>query len=175
MRPELLEPLLLDRALGELPPEVAALLDEHLARDPNSARQAAELDKTLMFARAVTRLDAEAPVPALDAARLHDAARSEQAATRRSQWFRLAACLALGAIAGWLARPVPAPTIVAAPAAAALAATTPRPLGATPAGLWSRSRIVSEQSRERSVPPVREARPPAHPPSASDPFRNEKL
>src|SRR5512138_1473794 len=103
MKPELLQPLLLDRALGELSSEVAALLDEHLARDPHAARYAAELDDTLVAARAITQIDAATPVPALDSARWLQLAQSDRPSTRRSQWFRLAACLALGGAAGWFA------------------------------------------------------------------------
>lgn len=172
MKPELLQPLLLDRALGELSPEVAALLDEHLARDPQAARHAAELDHTLVAARAITRLDAVAPVPALDSARLHQLAQSDRAAARRSQWFRLAACLALGGAAGWLARPLSAP-----PASApALADIIPaRPPVATSAGLWSRSRIVAEHASDRSSVRPSASRPPAHSPFAPASFREEKL
>lgn len=40
MKPEQLESLLMDRALGELEPEVAALLDEYLREHPEAQREA---------------------------------------------------------------------------------------------------------------------------------------
>ncbi len=40
MKPEQLESLLMDRALGELDPEVAALLDEYLREHPEAQREA---------------------------------------------------------------------------------------------------------------------------------------
>src|SRR5512140_2765872 len=61
MKPELLQSLLLDRALGELSPEATALLDEYLACHPDAARCASELDDTLAAARAATRVHSGLP------------------------------------------------------------------------------------------------------------------
>ncbi|ACB74824.1 hypothetical protein [Opitutus terrae] len=173
MKPEWLEPLLLDRALGELSPDVAALLEEHLAHHPYAARRAAEFDETLVAARAITRLDAASSVPAPDSARWQQVAPAARATARRSQWLPLAACLALGAVGGWLAHPTPVPSTVTP--AARVEATTSRSPAATSAGLWSRSRIVSEQTRDRPASHSRESPRPARPPTTWNPFRNEKL
>jgi anti-sigma factor RsiW len=105
MKPELLETLLLDRALGELSPAVAALLDAHLAHDPAAARHAAELANTLQLARAAVAVPSEAPRRPLDVDRLRRAHHAVRATTRRREILRLAACLALGLVGGWLLRP----------------------------------------------------------------------
>ena len=62
MKPDVIERLLLDRALGRLDPDVDALLADYLANDPSAATQAREL-------QAVVRLASEAvrqPVPAVE-------------------------------------------------------------------------------------------------------------
>ena len=52
MKHEALENLLIDRALGQLSPEVEALLAEHLAASPDDARAAAELREVVALATA---------------------------------------------------------------------------------------------------------------------------
>lgn len=176
MKPELLEPLLLDRALGELSPEVAALLDEHLARDPEAARLADEFDHTLVAARAATRLDTEPPPPpALDHARLQRMAQAARAAARRRQWFQLAACLALGAVAGWLAHPAPVLVPPAGTASEQSYAGSPRDPVNSSAGLWSRSRIVAEHTGDRPSVRPHQSQTPARSPFPPHSSRKENL
>ena len=55
MNPELLERLLIDRALGQLSPDVVALLSEHLGKNPQIAKLADELDETVMLATNATK------------------------------------------------------------------------------------------------------------------------
>ncbi len=134
MKPELLESLLLDRALGELPPAVAALLDAHLARDPAAAQRAAEFDATLQLARAAVALPREIPHQPLDVERLRCAQHAARTAARRTEIFRLAACLALGLIAGWMFRSARAVPTFTPPPAIAIAA----PRAIEPSGhFWS--------------------------------------
>ena len=52
MKHEALENLLIDRALGQLSPEVEALLAEHLAASPDDAQTAAELREVVALATA---------------------------------------------------------------------------------------------------------------------------
>ncbi len=59
MKTEALENLLIDRALGQLAPEVEALLSEHLATHPAAAQSAAELGE--IVALATTALRRETP------------------------------------------------------------------------------------------------------------------
>lgn len=142
MKPELLETLLLDRALGELPPAVAALLDAHLAQSPAAARRAAELDATLQLARSAVAVPRETPRP-LDLARLRHAHRAARATTRRAELLRLAACLALGLAGGWLARPARS---LAARAPAVVVLAPPRPTDPA-THFWSVARFAPETAQ----------------------------
>ena len=122
MKPELLETLLLDRALGELRPEVAALLEAHLAQAPAAARRAAEFDAAVRLARAAVATPPEAPPRTLDVARLRRVHHAGQAALRRTEFLRLAACLALGLGLGWFIRSVLLTSEISPPPAAVVAA-----------------------------------------------------
>ncbi|HUJ42136.1 MAG TPA: hypothetical protein VLW52_00890 [Opitutaceae bacterium] len=145
MKPETLDALLLDRAMGELPPEVAELLEAHLARHPEAARQAEKLASTLQLARQAMRIADELPRRSLAVTRLRQA----QARWRRRSmawgWARLAACVVIGLALGWQGHalrqnPV---TAVARPASAgaapAIAATVPRDTG----DFWSQASMVA--------------------------------
>lgn len=146
MKPEMLESLLLDRTLGELSPEVCALLDEHLARDPEAARRAAPFAETVILARAATRPCVATPPPRFDIARFHRSVHTQKTSARRGEWLRLAVCLVLGLGFGWLARPTASrPVIVASSPSGPHAIAGGRP-AASSAGLWSRSRIASEHT-----------------------------
>ena len=52
MNNEVLERLLIDRAAGELPPDVEELLEAHLEQDPMARNEAAEIGETLRLALA---------------------------------------------------------------------------------------------------------------------------
>ena len=59
MKPDILERLLMDRALGRLDPDAEVLLAGYLANDPAAATQARELHETVSLATEVMRhLDA---------------------------------------------------------------------------------------------------------------------
>lgn len=60
MKPDILERLLMDHALGSLNPDAEALLADYLANDPAAAAQARELQETVQLATAV--LHRPAPV-----------------------------------------------------------------------------------------------------------------
>ena len=55
MKTEALEILLIDRALGQLSPEVEALLSEHLATNPAAAQSGAELGEIVALATTAVR------------------------------------------------------------------------------------------------------------------------
>lgn len=55
MNPELLERLMIDRAFGQLSPDVVALLSEHLGENPEVKKLADELDETVMLAATATK------------------------------------------------------------------------------------------------------------------------
>ena len=118
MTPENLETLLLDRALGELPPAVLELLDEYLTRNPDAARQADVLTATLEFARQAVAMPQENPPRPLatDVLRRDQQMRRWRGLTREA--LRLAVCAVLGLTLGWYAH---------ASHAAPVLAQTPRP------------------------------------------------
>jgi anti-sigma factor RsiW len=92
--------LLLDRALGELPPDVEAVLDALLAEDPEARRLAAELSGTVAQARdALTRRAEAQPVdlPPLRFGR--PAGRPHRGPARFAT--AAAACLLFGLCLGW--------------------------------------------------------------------------
>ena len=51
MKNDVLERLLIDRAAGELSPDVQELLESHLEHEPAARREAAEIEETLRLAR----------------------------------------------------------------------------------------------------------------------------
>ena len=51
MKSDVLERLLIDRAAGELSPDVEELLEAHLQQEPAARREAAEIEETLRLAR----------------------------------------------------------------------------------------------------------------------------
>ena len=55
MKPDILERLLMDRALKRLDPEAEVLLADYLANDPSAAAQARELQETVQLATEVVR------------------------------------------------------------------------------------------------------------------------
>jgi anti-sigma factor RsiW len=128
MKPETLEVLLLDRVMGELPPEVAELLETHLAHHPEVARQAEELASAYRLARQAVAGVAEVPRQPLAVERLQRA----QVAQRRwsMAWglARLAACVAFGLALGWYGH-----TLREAPRVAAAAPAVVRAAPATAA------------------------------------------
>ena len=55
MKPDILERLLMDRALGRLDPDTEVLLADYLASDPTAATQAREVQETVRLATEVVR------------------------------------------------------------------------------------------------------------------------
>jgi anti-sigma factor RsiW len=111
MKPENLETLMLDRALGELPPAVMELLDEYLTRNPDAGRHADTLTATLQLARQAVALPPETPQRPLEMDTLRRAQRTWRWRGLTQEALRLAACAVLGLALGWYAhasRPTPA-------------------------------------------------------------------
>jgi hypothetical protein len=146
MKPENLEALLLDRALGQLSPEVEDLLAAHVAREPAAARRAELLAGTVALARRV----ATAQVPPQSRA-----SRGDEAQWRRVQralrWraagrdaLKIAAGLMLGLGLVWLAR-VPPVAPLAAPVA--VVAVPAGPVAHAAPAFWSKARVVAESQR----------------------------
>ena len=144
MKPEFLESLLIDRALGELSPEVDALLAAHLATAPAAAREAGRLAATLRQARRAVATPLAAPRRPLGIGRLHAELKKQQWRAWAGEGLRLAACLALGLALGWMGH-------VGRRTAPALAATNAPPATAPVArdagDFWSLDRIAAAGSR----------------------------
>jgi len=154
MKPEMLETLMLDRALGELPLAVTELLDEYLTQHPDAARQADTLAVTLQLARRAVAMPCEtAPRPlALDQLRQVQPARRWRGLTRAT--LPLAACVVLGLTLGWYARALrPAPTRAQAsrPESTTVRAipVEPSSSGDGAARFWS---LAKRQAEQRSRP-----------------------
>lgn len=148
MKSEELDCLLIDRAAGELAPEVAALLEEHLARDPIAAARAAELHATMQLARAAVSVRVPGSLPPLRALAPAPAAVPRVGRAFGGEWLRLAAAIVVGLLAGTgvglkLRAPERVPAQVAASAmAVASEATHERAVPAT--RFWSASRRTAE-------------------------------
>ena len=148
MNLENLESLLLDRALGELPPAVAELLDEHLARDPSAAQQAAAFTATLQLARRAAAVPAAASLPPLATTRLRQAERQMRWWSHLGELAKLAACVALGLVFGRAAWPESTP----ARPQVAVRTVTPASLPAPDTKFWSLA-SVADGYRGRSARP----------------------
>lgn len=105
MNKESLERLLIDRALGELSPEVDELLNEQLGANPEKARIATEFMETVTLARALIKRPA-----AMSAFR--PPLRATVRRRRVTRVFAMAASFALGAaVTFWATRTATAPVV----------------------------------------------------------------
>ena len=100
MKPESLEGLLIDRALGELSPEVAELLNAYLSANPRAAKKATAWTETWRLARNAMASDVDARRQPLPKLKPHGR-NSWNWRVRRTELLRLAACLIIGVTAGW--------------------------------------------------------------------------
>jgi anti-sigma factor RsiW len=90
MKPDILERLLMDRALGRLDPDTELLLADYLANDPSAATQALELQETVRLATEVMRR----PAPVVEMPnKIHQLVWRHRA----EQVFALAASFVIGA------------------------------------------------------------------------------
>jgi len=157
MNPETLESLLLDRALGELSPPVTALLDEHLARDPAAARQAAGLAETLQLAHraAIGSVQPEPRVLPVGPW-LHRAVGQARWRKNLLGLTQLAACLVLGIVLGRAIRPE-SPVPVQSPPAVMGWAPVSLAAAGSQTKFWSLASRVAEQRSGSVRPRVRDA------------------
>lgn len=154
MNAEILEALLIDRALGQLTPEVEVLLAGHLAAHPEAARAAAELGETVALAASVLRQ----PAPRLA---LPPRAVAMFPPRRTRRVLALAASFVAGAGAAFLALRGAAPRaetpLAHAPAPAVIVAQVPalRRVETNPAvrslPFWSKERAVVLASAKQST------------------------
>lgn len=159
MHSETLERLLMDRALGELSPDVQALLAAYLEHDPAAAERAHEFDDAAAAARDVLRHELPTSLTPLSTARLH----ALDQARRRLVWVRnvagIAASLIIGiGVGAWLTpnaagrAPSPMPPVVHQPPDANLLAPAPPPPSS---GFWSTDRLARAHRRSDPGPAAR--------------------
>jgi anti-sigma factor RsiW len=141
MKPEQLETLLLDRALNQLAPEVADLLEAHLAHDPAAARRVAALAATVALARETAAPPRE-PAAAVGAAAWQRVQRTWRWRMAGLETLKVAASVAVGLGVAFLwHNRVPSPAqgfAVAVP----LAVVQPAP------AFWSSTRLIAAARRD---------------------------
>ena len=146
MNAETLEALLIDRALGQLSPEVEVLLAEHLATHPEAAHTAAELAETVALAARLLKQPAPRLVLPARAVAVFPVRRSRRL-------LALAASFVAGAGAAFFALRSTAPP--AAPAIVATQPAPPRRVETDPAirtlPFWSKERAVALASAKQSA------------------------
>lgn len=140
---EVLERLLMDRALGALTPDVAAVLDAYVAMDAAAAARAREFDAAALAARQVLG-PAMAEVPPFPAVRLARIDRTRRQLVLIRNVAGLAAAIVLGVVVGaWGFKPV-APF-----AGPGVVQATSRTVAAESGGFWSRERWLAAAQAAR--------------------------
>ncbi len=167
MKPETLTALSIDHSLGTLSPEVAELFECYLAHDPASADAARAWRETCQLAQSAVKSAPVQPTRLPPPAFLRvSVPRSRR--VHRAEALRLAACLALGLGAGWLARsrpeesrpPFQTDLTAAPPAPRSVHATAP--VAPPAAHFWSVARFTAT-----AVPTASPLPAPALPPLSS--------
>ena len=103
MTQEILNRLLIDRSLGALAPDVTALLDGYLEREPDHSEVAGEIEESVRLAKLALRSGPAIQLPPLKLLPLRERPPAESR-PRRAWWpAELAAALVLGIGLGFLA------------------------------------------------------------------------
>jgi anti-sigma factor RsiW len=98
MKTETLQGLLMDRELGELPPDVVELLEAYLAADPAARHEADAVSRTVRLARETVR-----QLPGPVGTGEENGTVPARAARSGHRWLALAAALAVAAgVAVWI-------------------------------------------------------------------------
>lgn len=111
MKPETLERILFDRSLGELAPDVEALLQDYLEDRPQAGHLAEEAEQTVTLARravgdGMESEESDLPPPSF----LHSDGRVLRWRSRPRQWLGTAIAAAMIVLAFWLGTQSSAPT-----------------------------------------------------------------
>lgn len=154
MKRETINALLVDRALGELTPEVIELLNQYLADHPELAARAVSMIETASLARAaLPRAQSTSVLPLPEPP--WRASNWLRSVTLRGEWLALAACLVLGAAIGWISHGLRPPTLAPAGAIASL----PRAVGNASgpdldqnATFWSAASLAEYREGHNAVP-----------------------
>jgi anti-sigma factor RsiW len=151
MKTETLEALLLDHVLGELSPEVAELLETHLAHNPEAARQADGLASTVQLARQTMAVTQEAPRCSLSMERLRQAQMTHRRRAFIWELARLAACVALGLTLGWYGHTARKATAAATPVPPLVAAVGRTAVPESAKDFWSLANLEAAQRERQPV------------------------
>jgi hypothetical protein len=149
MTQEILNRLLIDRSLGALAPDVTALLDGYLEREPDHPEVAGEIEESVRLAKLALRSGPAIQLPPLKLLPLRERPPAESR-PRRAWWpAELAAALVLGIGLGFLAfRPgEPARVTLETPAAAVRVETADS--GSSDA-FWSVKRLARAEPKTAS-------------------------
>ena len=142
MDAETLDRLLMDRALGALPPDVATLVNAYVERDAAAAARARGFDAAASAARRVLKQEAVAPLPPFPGMQIQ---RLEQV-RRQVRFLRNAAALAAAIVLGFglgaLSLHGTRAALPSAPAVAALEGVRPKPAATSAGGFWSSERLL---------------------------------
>jgi anti-sigma factor RsiW len=151
MKTETLEALLLDHAMGELSPEVAELLETHLTRNPEAARQAAGLASTVQQARQAVAMSQEVPHRPLAVARLQQERRAQRRRAFIWELARLAACVVLGLTLGWYGHTARKAAVAATLVPTRVAAIELPSAPESANNFWSLANLEAAQRERQSV------------------------
>jgi anti-sigma factor RsiW len=152
MNRDVLERLAADHALGALPPDVGHLLECHLAREPELALAADEIERTVRLARTVLAEHAPSSMPAFPVSGFEQIARWHRQVGRVIRAAALAACVAVGIGIGRFSMPAASSSAPVQPIQVVSAAPVPTHRSAVGAagdegGYWSVSRMRSQYER----------------------------
>lgn len=151
-----LERLVMDRALGELEPDVTVLLDAYLEGRP-AERQATEpIARTVQFAREALAEDLPTPAASWSVERINSRLQSRERWGVAGRFARLAACvlIGVGVHMAWTGRTAMKPADQTSGGSQMIAAVTPNPgvelTGTHNAGFWSVKRVYDRAGQHKS-------------------------
>ena len=150
MKQEILERLFMDRALGGLPPDVAALLDDYLETHPEQSRQFESVDDCVRLATRAYPKPAALKLPPLKLLPI-PATRPIRAEFRAGlRILEMAAAFVLGiGLSFWGLRPAGTATMKPQPTSVATAQVTVEP--GSKSAFWSLNRPVNTRSSSEST------------------------
>ncbi len=151
MKPETLEVLLLDRAMGELPPEVVELLETHLTHNPEAARRAEGLASAIQLARQAVARVPEVPRRPLAVGQLRHVQMTQRRRAFIWELVRLAACVVLGLTLGWYGHTAHKATAAATPVPPLVAAVGLPPAPESAKDFWSLANLEAAQRERQPV------------------------
>ena len=154
MKQEILERLLMDRALGGLPPDIAALVDAYVEKDPAQRPFRESVNDCVRLAARAFPKPGAAELPPLKLAPMPGS--NPVWADRRAGWriLEMAAAFVLGIGLTWWAIHR-GPTTTREPQADQLAAAHPPVAPGSPSAFWSLNRLANYSTSPQHASPRR--------------------